>query len=223
MVAAQWGDHCGRGRRGDYISDSAGLPGRRLQATSQERSTLGCIHRTNMDWQRPVGGLAVMRAAPDLLCVMHWLTQWVRTAKGSAFFTEACGKLELISKGWKAPLIRKCWPAYVNFAQNKWEIFLFFLCTVRKQRDVGGQAEIPDSLSSWKRLITCLLTSSVHHSQTHFPAGPRASDQSRTYLFRRGRQDRSKTTWCNNKLPLSWLFRLELCCCCYFWLFFSYP
>lgn len=191
MVAAQWGDHCGRGRRGDYISDSAGQPRRRLQAASQERSTLGCIHRTNTDWQRRVGGLAVMRAAPDLLSVMHWLTLWVRAAKWS-FFLWSRWKKRADFQGPK----RLSWLASVyQLASILHKInskLFFFLCTARQQQDVGGQARMPDSLSSWKRLITCFLKcrdcTSVRRSRFHFPTGLRASDQSCTYLFRRGRR-----------------------------------
>lgn len=64
-------------------------------AASQDGSTLGRIHRTNTDWQRPVGGLAVMRAAPDLLSAMHWLILWVRF-KRICFFSSAADE----TKSW---------------------------------------------------------------------------------------------------------------------------
>lgn len=38
-----------------------------------ERSTWGRIHRANTDWQRPVGGLAVMSGASDLPSAFHRL------------------------------------------------------------------------------------------------------------------------------------------------------
>lgn len=139
-------------------------------------------------------------------------------------FFSAEGETKSWSKNRKAPLTKNVYRLTSTLHKGKRNFFFLFFA----QRGVSGQAGTPDSLSSCKRLITCFLTSrgcnGVLRRLTHYPAGPCTSDQSRMYLFRRGRQNYSKTTWRKNKtITIMVRPRPGVSCCSYcFCLFVLY-
>lgn len=107
MVAAQWGDHCGRGRRGDYISDSAGLPGRRLQPPLREGARWAAFRELT---QTDRGQKVVWLGWVVFLIFLARCTDWYCLCAANGFrffFSFPCSgwKKEVISKDQKASLI----------------------------------------------------------------------------------------------------------------------